>query len=284
MTATLLQVPESAISQTTSRVKAIEMVVTPTLAEQWLGKNTSNRRVRHGVVSRYAHDMTQGAWRLTTETIKFDENGNLLDGQHRLLACIESDTSFVTMVATGVEKDAFIVMDSGAGRTVADMLRQLGYTDVHNLAAMIAHLIRYETYGTFHTGGSRAPSRSQILQYLSDHEEPVLRSLHTSSRRIPGLRPSMAAALHYLFDPVNDEDNAAFWERLHSGEGLEKGNPILALRRRLADNATSTRKLPPNEEAALTIKAWNLWRQGREVQVLTWRPGGANPEKFPTIQ
>jgi len=29
------------------------------------------------------------------------------------------------------------------------------------------------------------------------------------------------------------------------------------------------------------LKAWNAWREGREVKILAWKRGGANPERFP---
>ena len=35
--------------------------------------------------------------------------------------------------------------------------------------------------------------------------------------------------------------------------------------------------------AALIIKAFNFWREGRTVNHLRWRSGGAYREDFPTI-
>lgn len=29
------------------------------------------------------------------------------------------------------------------------------------------------------------------------------------------------------------------------------------------------------------IKAWNAWRDGRELKILGWKRGGAKPEPFP---
>jgi hypothetical protein len=34
-------------------------------------------------------------------------------------------------------------------------------------------------------------------------------------------------------------------------------------------------------KSALFIKAWNAYREGREVSLLKWNPGGARPEEFP---
>ena len=32
---------------------------------------------------------------------------------------------------------------------------------------------------------------------------------------------------------------------------------------------------------AITLKAWNAYRQGETVGLYRWRPGGAKPEAFP---
>ena len=70
---------------------------------------------------------------------------------------------------------------------------------------------------------------------------------------------------------------------LASGAGLEEGSPILALRRRL-ESTDGWMKDRPAVTAAWFIKAWNAWRAGREMQVLRWKVGGANPEPFPAIE
>ncbi len=32
---------------------------------------------------------------------------------------------------------------------------------------------------------------------------------------------------------------------------------------------------------AITVKAWNAYRDGRELRLLKWSPGGSSPEPFP---
>ena len=60
--------------------------ITPELAHEWLGFNTHNRNIRQRIVTAYAADMTGGDWQWNGESIKFAEDGTLLDGQHRLAA------------------------------------------------------------------------------------------------------------------------------------------------------------------------------------------------------
>lgn len=60
------------------------------MAETWLSRNSNNRNLRGQVIASYARDMKSGAWVLNGETVKIASNGQLLDGQHRLNAVVES--------------------------------------------------------------------------------------------------------------------------------------------------------------------------------------------------
>jgi hypothetical protein len=67
--------------------------VDPATAESWLAKNPNNRNLRVPVVQSYARDMVSGNWMLNGETIKFDQSGKLIDGQHRLSAVVTADVT-----------------------------------------------------------------------------------------------------------------------------------------------------------------------------------------------
>lgn len=76
--------------------------ITPKIAAEYLTRNTSNRNRRPTRIQQYARDMGSGNWPVTGESIKFSETGDLLDGQHRLVACVLSGVSFQTWVAHNV--------------------------------------------------------------------------------------------------------------------------------------------------------------------------------------
>jgi hypothetical protein len=68
---------------------------------------------------------------------------------------------------------------------------------------------------------------------------------------------------------------------LATGENLTKGNPIYALRSLLEKDRMAIRRFGQTYRLAVIIKAWNAYRDGREVKSLRWTQGGANPEPFP---
>ena len=50
------------------------------------------RNRRRDTVTAYAEDMAAGRWKENGETIKFDSEGRLIDGQHRLAAVVKANT------------------------------------------------------------------------------------------------------------------------------------------------------------------------------------------------
>ena len=103
--------------------------ITPQIAETYLATNDNVRKVTWGVVAKYAEDMKNGRWKLSSETIAFDEHGCLKDGQHRLHACVKSGCSFQTLVVRGLEAGADSVIDIGKLRSASDQLKGMEYSD-----------------------------------------------------------------------------------------------------------------------------------------------------------
>lgn len=99
--------------------------VTPKLASTWLQHNTANRHIRRGVVDAIKASLERGEYVMSHQGIAFTNDGVLADGQHRLTAISEMDKgSFPMLVTTGLDKNAFKVMDIGLKRSPADALQK----------------------------------------------------------------------------------------------------------------------------------------------------------------
>lgn len=257
--------------------------VTPERARDLLALNRHNRPLRQRYVQALATDMTAGNWRLNGEAIKIAKDGLLLDGQHRLAAVIESGATVEMMVVVGLDISDQETMDTGRKRSLADVLALRGEENVASLAAAVGIYWRRQA-GQITSNAS--PTNQQALAVLADH--PGLRhSVTYASRVARTLRYSqgLAAALHYEMSLLNAEDAGDFWSKLESGLGLHERHPIYILRRRLEDNAAVIgRKLDRLMVHAFTIKAWNAYREGRDMTLVRWTRGGANPEAFPEVQ
>ena len=102
-------------------MKTEHVFITPEMAAKMLRDNTGNRRVRHAHVQRLTDAMANGEWKETHQGVAVSESGKLIDGQHRLMAIVQSGIGQWTNVSTGVRDDSFTALDQGEKRSVADM-------------------------------------------------------------------------------------------------------------------------------------------------------------------
>jgi len=115
-----------------SNVKTEIVMLTPELAKEFLEHNFERQRqVNKGRVKKYAADMLAGHWRVTYDALRFDEDGYLVDGQHRCLAVIESGVCLPNiLVVRDLPRDAFLVLDQGQKRTAVQALVMDGHEGV----------------------------------------------------------------------------------------------------------------------------------------------------------
>src|SRR5258706_3163265 len=135
-------------------------VISPRVAEEWLKTMKSNRPQSDAMVYEYATSMQAGRWVVNGETIKFDKDGHLFDGQHRLLACMISGKPFKTYVIRGItDEGAFATVDVGKLRTHGDIFHLDGYADYY-VASGIAAIVYYYKNKLLTTRGIMNMSRT----------------------------------------------------------------------------------------------------------------------------
>lgn len=244
-------------------------LVTPEIAGDWLARNTHNRRLRDSRVRRYAADLLAGRWKVNGETIKFDSKGELADGQHRLAAIVFAGISVNMLIVRNVAQDAFDSIDIGIVRSLGDTLYISGEANPTPLAQAINTLYRYRNTGMFSVNPT-APATTQALEALLDAEPGIRHHVapaHAVARKVR-IGRGTAAVLRYLMAEIDEDQAIAFWNAVQSGAELTATSPIYRLRERLLGKT----RIGQDETAALSIKAWNLYRSGQKIQVLVWRP------------
>lgn len=257
------------------------MEITPDLAEKWLTQNTHNRNLRDKAVLAYARDMEAGNWAENGEAVKFAKDGTLLDGQHRLQAIALSGVTVKMLVVTGLEGGTQETMDDGRKRTLSDALHLRNETNSVILGSLLRRALMWEM-GQYRNTGAYTPTNTECLTYLLHHPDVRASASAAASLRKPSRLPASVLGLtHWLFSRLDDEDAEWFFERLGSGVGLQQYHPVWTLRKRAAEIAESSGRVPEDMLLAFVIKAWNAYRDGDELRLLRFKPGGATPEKFP---
>jgi hypothetical protein len=250
------------------RVRSEWKTVTPEMATKWLEGNTHNRKVRDSVVTRYAIDMKAGRWRQTHQGIAFDEEGTLIDGQHRLYAILEAETSVVLQVTFGLPLESQKVVDDGLARSVVDVMRVAneamnGMTNLH--AAVGKRMFE----GMNQRNEVRLVTRQERGEFLKKHWEAIafVVGLFPVSKRVQGVMsagPLAAMARAYYHE--NRADLQRFASVLIDGMSAdEKDFPTIKLRNWLMTRGTRAGGQAAVESYAKTQRAIRAFTRGEKV-------------------
>lgn len=265
----------------TGRVAVFQVEVTPALAAAWLKFNSKNRTPSRAKIRRFSRQMAAGKWMINGETVKFGASGRLLDGQSRLQAVVESGTTIVLEVRSGLPDATQESMDTGEARKHAHQLEMLGIGHPNEMAAAL-RLVWFWDRGIIGSAGKGRQSgditNTTIREAMEQH--PGIGASVGRCLNLKQLMPVSAAAFfHYVFAQADRKRADAFIERLTTGANLSATNPIYLLRERLTSDRMAQAKIGRREKFALIIKAWNAFRLGRPLPKLVFRVD----EEFPQI-
>lgn len=245
------------------------MVVTPKFAEELLTRNPNNRDVSKSKVRQYADAMKRGQWMLNGENVKFDREGNILDGQHRLLAVVEADAEVPLTFVTGLPIEVKRTVDTGRNRSTADVLAMRGGVPSPRYAGSIVRLLialRYEESGK--SAANATITNTDVLDFI-DGNPTILGVVEQALivAKETGLNPASAGAALFQTFSANPSKAQEFFDGLVSGIGYENGDPRLALRRYAFNNRSNAMGHKVAAYCAY-IKAWNAFLKGDSIQIM----------------
>ena len=245
---------------------------TPAQAAAWLDTdvNWKNRKLRESVVGRYARDMSQQNWTFNGDTIKFDWNGKLLDGQHRLHALVTLNRTEKFLIVRGLDPKSYATIDNGARRSTGDMIQHLGSKHGNAVASSIRILHWYVNgQKDFTTPVSTAEllntykKHPEIDEHVARHENSAMRKKLQTGAAWP--------VISYLVDANFRDEFLAFTDGVANGFHMAKGNPCHTLRDWLINRKNTRRRVKNDERFNIIAKAWNAYIDNRRIQVLLHR-------------
>jgi hypothetical protein len=215
--------------------------ITPEKAQEYLGKNTHNRKLRQKHVESLANEIRNGNWVVTHQGIAFSDTGELIDGQHRLAACILAKKEIEIMVsrhvsANGKPFTAQDIIDRGSIRSVGDQLALTKGLANANMATAACRWII--TMALNHWGQTASIGNIQTLLELYGEQIQAVHSriCHTNIFRKSWIVGSLAFAARVHPDEVYE-----MARKLGDGDDMKTGDPILTLRNWLIDIGGSIR-------------------------------------------
>lgn len=260
--------------------------ITPTIAKVLLKANVKNRIVRRSRVEQYKADLINGRWAQNGEAICFKKNGQLADGQHRLVAISESGVTVKMNVAVGCDDNGDRTYDSGLNRTNADAFRYFDIANYNTVSSIVNRYFVLKRRAPFISTREQKPgigggkiaheTKSALLEEYVNSASLYQEAYKTASRiygtsriftktEIGGLIVYLVKDMGYAYPFVE-----GFFDGLVT-DGWNHNTAVACLRVRLMraavkKNAVMTRQ----HKQALLIKAWNLYAAGVSVRCLSY--------------
>lgn len=146
-----------------------DVTISAEMAKVLLIRNKKNRHLSDRVVARYARDMKEGNWVRTSDSISFNFEGFLTDGQHRLTSlALTKDVSITFHVILGV--DYSLHQDTGKARNLYDnMVLQDSISDAIKNRLYIAIFKAAWTASSKTTKSIRSVSNEDVIKSMEKY-------------------------------------------------------------------------------------------------------------------
>ncbi|MDH3595781.1 MAG: hypothetical protein OEU09_14110 [Rhodospirillales bacterium] len=267
-----------------SEKRIMEREVAPAEAEALFNAcNTSNRPLVSGRAEELTEAMKSGRFRFNGDTIRWDRNGELLDGQHRLIAVSMSGKTTRLLLVFGLDPEVFDTIDVGAKRSAADTIARLGEERYRSeIGSACQWLVRWQRGDMDRSDRPRKVSNSEVKGVYRDNLDLVTSvELCTSLRSIGTV--GVLSAVHYRVAQRDPELARRMVATLKEPAGIGVTDPFYVFR----DTMLEMRRRAGRRDAivvlALAIKAVNAAALGKGMKRLRWQRRGRTEGSFPTL-
>lgn len=252
--------------------------ISPKQAEEFLNSQVVEQRpLRDTWVKTLAYEMTEGKFRLGADAIVLVK-GLLGNGQHRMWALIESNTTQQFLVMRTDDEELYKILDCGLKRTVGDVTAVANATAVTAVASMV---VCYNQKGFTLFSRVKRPSRQELIEFILEHEVEMQTAVNTvqklqrdGQKLVPR---SVAASFMVLALPKHGARVTDFLHHVYMGDVPDSGPNDL--RERLIKMKMQKSKYPSQYVLALFIKVFNTYIAGKRMNVVSIREG----EEFPKL-
>ncbi len=197
--------------------------ITPNLAKELLECNIENNRTIHSKNHKQiVLDMRTGAWVSNGEPIVCTDTGYLVDGQHRLKACIDSCTILENTLIIFVEAENARNYDTGANRSFTDVVKmdkEIEYKPTRTIMSI------FNTSMTFVPTirgfvASNSFKYNEIVKHMDAVEFMTTNYLNKGFSKCNGVRraPMLSVVLNAYITGMNEEELKHFLYVVGSGD------------------------------------------------------------------
>jgi hypothetical protein len=270
----------------TSSIQTGVAEITPELAKHLLAStNHDNRPLKTAHVKMLSTALKNDEWMLNGETIAFSKSGRLLDGQHRLNACVNTGKAFQTVIIKGIEDEAaFGTIDTGKPRSVTDLMSLQGLPKAPLFSAIAkqhkAWLETDEEQRSKFILTTRQYTERSVALHGKNHGEVIFPAFEVT-QKLGRKSAAIGFAALLIMEVALVDDGEAFFAELASIWSDECSpdpqSPSYVLYRWICEEEHIFRPAKMTVLAALTIKAFNAHIKNEQVKKLFWKPSDGFP-------
>lgn len=179
--------------------------ISPEEAEMLLNEHNpyNYRKINLGTVKIYAKDMKDGNWKENGETIKIDKNGNVIDGQHRLQAIVDSGVTIELIIIEGLDPSVADTIDIGRKRTIEQYLKWADKAYAAGATSIVQQVLSFDKQNKQdgHSAADAGISQMSIMdEYVNDkngYNEAASygKKINADSQKV--LKPKEVGAIYY---------------------------------------------------------------------------------------
>jgi hypothetical protein len=258
------------------RVKITARWISPDAALKILGHALPNRAISKQRIRYYAKLMKNGLWCVNGETIIMDTQYRLMNGQHRLWACIEAGVDLQAIVITGLPSDVFATLDGGKNRTAPQVLQMAQFENTSSLATACRCLYKQKAGGfpwASTNDGISTVSSAELLTLAQANPGLIGSNDYAKSLYGKGPIPKPSAGFGAFFHfVISEELNLRtevedFMAKLFLGVNVNADCPTYRFREYMSRSAQASQGAGIHGwyQQKAWIVAWELWRAGIKI-------------------
>lgn len=283
------KVDYSKLTRKGSNITVSMVYITPEIAEHYLSYNTQNRKESVKSINFLAQQMNKGLFIENGESIVFDKNMKLTDGQHRLMAIIKSGKSYYIPVVKGVNVKSMATYDTGKNRSASDVLSINGYKNANLLSTFIKLIYKYENNKSkatapFSYSRDEQLTNQQILSYCKENYKWLYKimldvtNIYVKSE-IKVISKSYFCYIVYMIGGKNPDQKVYNFMKNIYGINRTQDTATSYLYSKLYKAKINKEPLGFYWILGMTIKAWNYFIDGNpSVRFFTFKTGQELPK------
>ncbi len=207
------------------------LTITPERAARWLKRNSPrNRKQKPTKIAGMESDMSEGRFLLNDQAISFNVKKRLINGQHRLQACVNSGKSFVSIVLFNMPSSSMLVIDGGMKRTTDDHFQIAGRSYPRQCGGTVRRLLMgMKSYA------GRAMTDMEVDEFMKKYAEAVAFAHEVVPTGRYGSASVRAPITRAYINKVDKDRLRKFGEVLTSGIMDRGDEAAVVLRNKITD-------------------------------------------------